>query len=239
MKIALLYIRVLKKSDPNFPVAKDYQKSSLRFLDTYKTFKPEIPHDLIVANCGQKEHDGMFDKVATSYMNYNGGGYDCGTYQAVGGRLDHDLVFGLNTHTWFRRKDWMDRFVITFKRCGPGVYGPTASYENAPHLRTPAIAFSPKIMRYYPIIVDNRQKCCNFEAGPNNFSLWAEGQGWPVCLITTERAWARPDWRKPKNGFRDGDQSNVLIYDRHTDLYDAASEQDKRILERAANGTHQ
>lgn len=235
MKVVLLYIRVIKKHDPNYTEPTSYERSAKRFLTTYRHYKPKIPHELLVVNCGSDTHDGMFDEVATRYETDFSGGFDCGTYQAVGGKQDCDLVFGLNTHTYFWMDGWLEPFVDIAKECGKGVYGVSASYEQHPHLRTPAIAFSPEVMRKYPTLVTNREQAAHFEAGPDNFSLWADREGFPSCLVTRLGSFCMEAWRNVPNGFRRGDQSNCYVWDRHTDLYKHAKQGEKYRLERKAD----
>lgn len=230
MNVALLYLRILKKFDPNHPEHKSYEESSERFLKTYQGLKPSIPHRLVVVNCGQDGHDGMFDGVATDYKFYSGGGYDCGTYQAIGSRLDSDLVVGLNTHAYFWKYGWLERFIMASENNGPGVYGATASYELHPHLRTPCIAFSPQVMVRYPSRVNSREQAAWFESGPNNFSLWALKNKYPALLVTADGVLEMKDWRKPDSIFRRGDQSNCLVKDRHTDIFDAETTQERAVL---------
>lgn len=237
MKIVLLYLRILKKFDLSFPEQKSYAQSSKRFLESYKIFKPSLPHSLIVVNCGSLQHDGLFDGVATDYRNYNGGGYDCGTYQAIGSKLECDLVVALNTHVHFWRSGWLEYFVEARTRFGPGVYGATASYEGYPHLRTPAIAFSPEIMKRYPCTIDTRNEAASFEAGPSNFSLWAHRNHIPCWLVTADGLYGIKQWRTPKNIFRRGTQRNCLIFDRHTDIYENANERERKLLEQTADRT--
>lgn len=238
MKIIVLYLRILKKHDPTFPEHKSYSASSIRFLQTYRQFKPKIPHSLVVVNCGQAEHDGMFDGVANEYRTYSGGGFDCGTYQAVVPSLDCDLVMALNTHTYFWRPFWLEWFAIAAEKFGPGLYGATASFQHNYHLRTPSIAFHPKLMREYPMLIDDRDKAAHFESGEYNFSRWATGVGYPVMLVTEGAAYKQPYWRTPPNIFRRGNQSNCLIWDRHTDMYRDASEEEKRVFEQDADTAH-
>lgn len=235
MNVALLYLRIVKKFDQAHPEHKSYEESSKRFLRTYIQFKPKIPHRLIVVNCGHERHDGMFDSVATDYMTYSGGGYDCGTYQAIGARLDSDFVVGLNTHTYFWKSDWLEPFVNAVETHGPGVYGATASYENHPHLRTPCIAFTPAIIREYPSLVDSREKAAWFESGPNNFSIWATLRGFPSLLVSGSGVYQRDAWRTPNDIFRRGNQSNCLVKDRHTDIWDAAQKIEKEHLSKFAD----
>lgn len=236
MKIALLYLRILKRHDPAYPVQKSYEESAVRFLDTYRKFKPMTPHELIVVNCGTNEHDGLFDCVTNHYESYAGGGFDCGTYQFINRELDADLVMGLNTHAYFWREGWLEPFVQAFVNRHPGVYGATSSFQNNPHLRTPCIAWSPLVLRKYPHPCQTRDQACEFEAGKRNFSLWAARQGYASLLVAADGVYPLRKWRRPANIFRRGDQSNCLVWDRHTDVYRDASPEDKKSLENQADG---
>lgn len=236
MKILLLYLRILKRHDPDYPVSKPYEESSRRFLETYQKFKPLIPHELVVVNCGTNEHDSLFDGVAHHYESYDGGGFDCGTYQFINRELDADLVMGLNTHTYFWRSDWLEPFVEAFINRHPGVYGATASYQNHPHLRTPCIAWSPEVLRKYPHPCQTRDEACAFEAGNDNFSLWAYRKGYASLLVAGDGVYTLKRWRTAENIFRRGDQTNCLVWDRHTDVYRDSEPIGKKCLEYQADG---
>lgn len=235
MKVILLYLRILKKFDPTFPEHSSYAESSARFLDTYRKHKPTIPHDLVVVNCGSKEHDGMFDGVAAGYANYNGGGFDCGTFKDVVPTLDCDLCVCCNTHVHFWRDGWLEPFVAAAEENGPGMYGATASYQFWPHLRTPCFAISPKVMAKYPRPCTNRDEACHVESGPCNLSFWAHAHHYPTLLVTQESCYTLNYWRTPRDIFRRGNQSNCLVWDRHTELYARASAEEKAQLERDAD----
>jgi hypothetical protein len=230
MKIAILYLRILKNSCPNWVAPLPYEPSTRRFLSTYLKFKPKIPHDLVVVNCGSREHDGMFDGIA-QHIFCDSGGFDGGTYQAMGPLMCHDLVLGLNTHTYFWRDGWLERFAEAFTKYGPGIYGATGSYEANRHIRTPSIAFTPEIISRYPKTIDTRDKAGEFEFGPNNFTIWAQSQGYPAIVVATNGDYKLHEIRRIKEGFRRSTQQNCLIRDRHTDVYDHASPQDRQHLE--------
>ncbi len=235
MKVVLLYLRILKCSDPKFPIPKDYETSAKRFLETYNHFRPSIPHELVIVNCGSETHDGLFDSIASRYESDFTGGFDCGSWQHVGGRQDCDLVVGLNTHTYFWRDGWLEPIVKCAEKYGQGVYGVGGSYEQHPHLRTPCIAFSPNVVREYPYVIDTRELAGWFEFGPDNFSLWARKNNYACRLVTPNNSYGMTDWRKTRNGFRQGDQSEVLVFDRHTEIYANADRATKLHLQKAAN----
>lgn len=236
MKIVLVYLRIVSRVQPTLPMIYDYSSGEHRFLETYRKFLPKIPHDLLVVNCGHHNEFIPWDSLVTSYAYYDGFGSDCGTYQFIGKTLDCDLVICCNTIVHFWREGWMEPFVMARTKYGPGVYGPTASFENHPHLRTPCIAFEPSIMRRYPHVCDSRQKAVSFESGSDNFSLWASKQGIPSILVLRGGFREIKDWRRDENIFRRGDQSNCLVWDRHTEVWAKAGPQEKRLLSQSADG---
>lgn len=237
VKIALLYLRVVKRADPSMPMPFNYRAGARRWLESYRQFKPALKHQVVIANCGSHtEFDEEFDEVANSYAYYDGLGTDCGTFQAIGRTMDCDLVVCFNSIAYLHRENWLEPIVAGFKAFGPGVYGPTASYERNPHLRTPCIAFSPDVMRQYPYECRTRADAIAFESGGENFSLWAYHAGFPSILVTADgEYWGIDKWRQPPNIFRRGDQSNCLVWDRHTDLYANASDADKENLAKLAD----
>ncbi len=235
MKLAVLYLKIVERKD-SFPIITPYSVGHKRFYEGYRQFKPVIPHDLIVVRCGGTEGATDFDAISTHYLRFDGLGGDCATYQHVVRILDYDLVLCLNTLAYPWRHGWLDPFVDAMEVHGKGVYGATASYETHPHLRTPAIAFHPDVIREYPFSTTNRSDSCRFEASGNSISAWAERSGYPVILVAACGRYFRGDWRKGENIFRRGDQSNCLIRDRHTDIYDCAGQSEREKLERSANG---
>jgi hypothetical protein len=238
MRVAVLYLRVLAKAEPGLPMLFPYDIGHTRFLSSYKRFRPTIPHDLIVVNCGKHDEFSDFDDVVFAYAYYDGLGSDCGTYQAVASVLDYDFVLCCNTLAYFWRHNWLEPIVKAFEKHGKGIYGVTGSYEHHPHLRTPCIGVSPEVLRAYPHKIDTRQKCIGFESGEDNLTLWAERCHYPTLLVTAESGvLGHNDWRKPANIFRRGNQSNCLVWDRHTLVYAEADADTKKALEHAADGT--
>lgn len=75
-----------------------------------------------------------------------------------------------------------------------------------------------------------------FESGAWNFSKWYEDMGYQVWMVTWDGMYARADWRTPENVFRKGDQSNLLVSDRHTALYAEADANTKAYLKKQADG---
>lgn len=241
MNVIVLYLRILIKNQNQaepFP----YRDAERRFLDTYKQFKPQIPHELMVVDVAgdgtlnPPPNDSLFDEVATMHVIHSGTGSDCGAYQAVASKLNADLVVCCNTIVHFWRHGWLEPIVNAASQNGIGIYGPTASYQFNHHIRTPCIGFHPQVLYDYPHICDTRDKAVQFESGPENITLWARKRGYPCLMVTESQCYEEPDWRTPDNIFRSGDQSNCLVWDRHTELYAKASPESQKQLKKAADG---
>ena len=237
MNTTLLYTRVLGKSDQSAPEPSYYKPYERRFLRTYKQFRPTIPHDLLICNCGvDSGADNVFDSVSTNQVYYNGPGWDIGAFQTVGQKIESDIVFCFASPAYFWRLNWIEPILAAAQRFGPGLYGPMSSNENSPHLRTIAIAFHPKIMRDFPMKVDTRQKTCLAESCQGGLTSWAIQAGFPVFLVTESGTFNPKNWREPCDVFRKGDQTNCLVWDRHADIYISSDYPTRKYLERMANG---
>jgi hypothetical protein len=235
-KIIILYTNVVGKSDPEAPNPSYYDEPTSRFFETYQKFKPSIPHRLGVINCGKIDPTHFHEKPADEQFFYTGTGWDTGALQQISKGLDCDLIVCFNSFAYFWRHNWLEPVVEAFHKHGHGVYGFTASFEITPHLRSPAICFSPIVINSYPHLIDSRNKTRLFESFQLNFSLWAISNLYPVLLVTANEVCRIHQWRTPPNIFRRGDQSNCLVWDRHTDIYASASQEEKALLEKTANG---
>ncbi len=239
LSIGILYICVHSPSEPEVP--RDFNTCHKRFVTTYLKYKPQIPHEVIVVNYNgerTKETDKIFAPLNPRHTYATGTVFDIGTYQSVGKTLDHDLVLFCGSQVHFHKDGWLERIVEAFEKYGDGIYGPMGSYERMPHLRTCCIAMPPRLIRQYPHYINSRADTYRAESGDWNLTGWVANQGKPALMVTWDDELEVTDWRKPKNIFRRGDQSNCLIWDRHTKVYAEATPEYKKELEQSAQGIH-
>lgn len=217
----------------------EYEHGAQRWLAAYKKFKPEIPHNVVVINRYCEPTDKSFSDIATP-IRYDGGGWDCGAWKFAAQNLPADLLICFNSSTYVTGPGWLERFVSAVEQHGEGLYGPLASYEICPHIRTPCMVFSPRVMNGYPRPVDTREDTYRFESmgypdGTPNVTQWARQQGYPTMQVTWSGVYPQEQWRKP-NVFRDGDQSDLIVWDRHCEAYAISDAAGKAQLEKLANG---
>jgi hypothetical protein len=240
MKIALAYLIPVGEWETYGPGAK-------KFAETYKQFPPQIEHELIVVCCNGPATTALsvfFKGIATRFESYYGAGRDVGAAQSIAQKVDADFLVFANADVHFFRAGWLKRFAEARMEHGDGLYGATASFESYPfipgnlnpHIRTSFYGCNPETFRQYPFKIDSREKCFKFESGEWKFMQWVEDRGEPCLMVTWDGCYAKQDFRKPANVFRKGDQSNNLIHDRHTKIYELADPRQRRELETSANG---
>jgi len=214
-----------------------------RFLKTLKQYDPG--HDFEVAavsNWGEAtefEHR-RFRGTKTRFVPYYGNGCDAGSWFAAANGINvhgqpDAFVICLTTRCYFHRDGWLRRLTFEHDKHGPGLYTTSCSHEGGtlhPCLR--AFGVDSKFLQTYPDDYVSRDQGTEFEA-KGKFADHVREKGGKIKLVTWSGCYDEPDWFKVTNRFRDGDQSNVLIYDKHTDAYRDADEFDKGRLAAMAN----
>lgn len=246
MRVVLLYLHVAKSGYAGAPPPEYYLPASKRFVGTLNRFDPGAPFDLHVCFCGQKptpQEESLYDDWEAQPHVYPGAGSDIGACQFAMKTISADLCVCMSTPVYFHCDGWLKRLVEAREKHGNGLYGPMASYDVKPHIRTSCWAVDPiYFTNHYTNLIDSREKACWFEhadhgnAGDWQISNWYARRGLPVKMVTWEGEYDRADWRKPEGIFRRGDQSNCLVRDQHWDKYAAAHYHERLAFERQADG---
>lgn len=239
---------MLDQPSPNLPVVvfvrvcgkPEYEEGAQRWAESYRRFKPATSHDLVIVNRYTDAPNSSLDDLGAMEIRHDSGGWDCGTWKFVAGIIPAPLLVCFNSSTVIQCPGWLERFVEAAERHGKGIYGPLASWEIMPHIRTPCMAFQPEVMNRYPQSVPDRESTYRFESmgyldGTPNVTQWARQQGYATRLVTRSGDFDIPDWKQP-NVFRQGDQSDLLVRDRHCEAYAVSNPHGKAQLEHLAYG---
>lgn len=213
----------------------EHEDMACRFVASYGVYPPGVEHNTVVISNGGKPTNLMQSICAPlpklEWFVHDDKGWDVGGFIALAPKLDCDFAVWMGGISWFQRAGWMLRMVQAWQKRGPGLYGSLASYQIRPHIVTSGFWCSPKLVAEYPVKVETHAQRGEFEHGQDSLTMRAYRSGLPVMLVTWDGEWTMPEWRTPKNIFRRGDQSNCLTYYRHTDLYESATDQQRRNLE--------
>ena len=213
-----------------------------RFVSTWKEFPPGI-------NCTLKpvwfidpneSEVSVFTGLNTVQEVYKGHGMDLGAHQFVAGLARHDFQVNFTSRAYFHRKDWLVPLVKARLFYGPGLYGMSSSMEGGKlHICTRAYSYDVEDFQMYPAQITSRDQGVYFECGEGCLTEWFTAIGRIRLVVQFKGYFAPMEVGKPvfkENGFRQGDQSDMLAWDRHTDIYRDADPEEKVRLERLMRG---
>lgn len=232
MKPTVVFVRVNAKPE--------YEEGAQRWAESYRRFRPEMEHDLIIVNRYTDAPNSSLDDLGAMEIRYDEKGWDCGTWKFVAKYVPSPFLVCFNSSTIIQGPGWLERFIGAVERNGAGIYGPLASYEIVPHIRTPCMAFTPEVMNAFPQEVTSREdtyrfESCGYPDGTPNVTQWARSKGFQTRLVTWSGDFDQPEWKQP-NVFRQGDQSDLMVLDRHCAAYEVSDAAGKAQLERLAYG---
>jgi len=227
-----------------------FQPCAERWARTKLEFPPRYEHTQHIVYCNgmvQEWQRAIFKSIPHIEHTFMGPGWDIGTYQHMANIIDDEFVVFMNARVHFNRAGWLARLMEARLSLGDGLYALSTSNEVSypvsgpvkikpnPHVRTACFGCNPNTLRRFPYTIDSRIKGFYFESGMWNMSHWYEDMGYPIHFVTWDGVYAKPDWRKPPNIFRRGDQSNLLVCDRHTEMFANGDAQLRRNLAKVAD----
>lgn len=242
MTVALFYVHVARPEAAN-----EFNEAARKFVASYKQFPAGHVHDLVIVFCNGEptsEMISIYDGLNNETAFYKGTGRDIGAQQHAAIKSDCYFSVAVNSRVYFHKANWLKRMMEAREQNGPGVYAAMASFEGCPlgqvwpnpHLRTAFYGMDTELWRQFPHKVNSREDSFRFESGEWNIANWCESNGHRAMLVSWGGCWDRKDWRKVPHGFRSGNQSNCLVWDRHTDIF-FSDPNNQRYLEGLANGT--
>ncbi len=154
------------------------------------------------------------------------------------GATTEDFLINMTSRCYLHREGWLKRYMEARTKYGPGLYGASASHEGGtPHICTRAYALDASLIRDYPHLIDTRAKGQKFECGEWCLTSWIKSRKLPTMQVTWDSEQDEAHWRDPKEQgiYRRNNQSAMLVWDRHSDLYRDASAEEKIRLEKMAD----
>lgn len=170
----------------------------------------------------------MFQGLPAIFERYDHGA-DLGAQQYIARLSDDAFQVNMTTRCYFHREGWLARYVFYRNRLGPGFYGASHSREGGKlHVCTRGHAYDVEDFKLYPHNIISRDQGVFFECGQGCVSEWFTSIGRPRRVLGWNGDYSMSE--EIENGFRNGDQSNMLIWDKHTDIYRDADEAEKKRL---------
>lgn len=223
----------------NFSLWEQHKQFVSRFARTFKHYPPEADYELWVMCAWGEPIDQIrrwFYGIKTRFEPYYMEGCDIGAAQTIASVKEEGFIVGFPTHAYFHREGWLKRLRDARDEYGPGMYSPAGSFEGAAHLRTCGYGLDAPLFRDYPVSIESRKECEDFERGPKSMTAFVNSLSLPCFQVTWDGVQRPEDWRKPEGIFRRGEQNAMLVWDRHTDAYKEADDKTKALLADLADG---
>lgn len=229
--VTLVYIYV--------PGNAEYDKFTQRFVASYLKFKSGIAHRTMIVCQGRKPAGETLESLMMlpncSFYVHNNSGWDIGAFITVSRIIPEDMMVCFGSSAYFKREGWLARMVDVWQKHGPGFYGSLASYEISPHINTSGFWCPPRLLSEYPLRVQTKAQRYDFEFGKNALWKWCLKNGVKARLATWDGEYEWPDWRKPDNIYRRGDQSNCLAFFHHNENFERASAEKREQMSKFAD----
>lgn len=187
---------------------------------------------------GTTELISMFSGIPTEFYSYTGSGCDVGSYQFFAERTTEN-VFQVNcssrVYAW--KAGWLKRLVEAREMLGPGLFATSVSKESGRlHVCLRCFGVDSDDFKKYPTKIVSRDQSGWFECGDGNLMEWYQSQGlkttavyWDGFCDISEEGFSKCS---TENIYRRGNQSQILVKDKHSLAYDEASPEEKLRLER-------
>jgi len=206
-------------------VAADFLPFIERWVSTFYSYSPGWVVDVLGVCIGRSLPMALlplFSKVPIEFVVYEGTGCDAGAFQAAAKYLKTGFVVFSTSRVYFHRSDWAGRLIAAREQFGPGLYGTSASREHRLHLCTRFFGMEAEdFLAATGAPITDRGQWAFGEAGGKKPNLleWTRAANKPAKLVAWSGVHDEPEWLTLPNRFRNGDQSDVLVWDRHTDIY--------------------
>jgi hypothetical protein len=206
-----------------------------RFADKWRSHPPGADCLLaIVCNHSEPspEVQKLFARTGAAFWAYPENGCDMGSAQYLAYHVPQDFIVAMTSRSYPWRSGWLVPVLDARRNFGPGLYGLSgASREGSTeHLCLRSYAMDARLWNEYPIHLNNRALGPAFEA-QMGLANWLLSRNNAVRAVYWRGSYPPDRWFEPENRFRNGDQSDMLIWDRHSDGYRDADPETKARLE--------
>ena len=224
-------------------VSADFEPAIRRWCASFCLFEPGCKVEVLAMCCNSFPPESirkLFVGIPTTFVRYDGGGCDGGASQYAARLLGEGFMVGCTTRTYFHAPGWGKAMLKARSEKGPGLFSSAASNEVRPHLCFRFYGLDAEdFLEAMPDPITCRQNGTFTEQGNSsigNLTQWMDRNGGATCVVLRDGVYDRKDWFTAANRFRNGDQTNMLAWDRHSDIYHYSGNAEKERLATITEG---
>ncbi len=203
-----------------------------RFVQSYKTFRSGLEHDLFVIFKGFNDHDdlvqarGIFANLSYTPVYTDDENFDIGAYRAAAETFPHERICFLNSNSQILCDDWLAKLVASHAQRGTGMACATGSFESLwlldfrfprfpnVHARSNAfIMYRKHVLELLPRFIADKKAAFFVESGSEGLTRRIFDLGLSVVVVGRNGRSYSPQWWPSSFTFRQGAQHNLIVHD--------------------------
>ena len=201
-----------------------YRELANWFVHSYNVCTAGREHDTLIVTQGCEPDNTMREMFGSlpglRFLQHDNSGYDIGAFQKASRESSAEMMVFFGTTGYLKNRGWLTRAHEAVERHGDTLYG-TMGHGGAgpgihPHIRTTGFWISPSLFNQYPSVIREPSQRYGFEHGSESLTTWILGMNLTPWVVTMDGEYEIPQWGQIKNGYQNGDQSNLLAGDRLT-----------------------
>jgi len=205
-----------------------------RFIESYKAFPDETPHDLLIVFKGfptrgsKEEYYWILDDVTFIELKKSDVGFDIGSFRKACEHFSYSHYLFLGSFCRILCENYLTKLLSCLNTAGrAGLVGSSGSWEQGlckafpnHHIRTSAFLMSRSVLTKvrWPVLI-TKYDAYEFENGSKGLSRQIVGLGLNLYVVRADGRWcAKEEW--PYSCvFRSGQQEQLMVADKQTDFY--------------------
>ena len=161
--------------------------------------------------------------------------FDIGAYRAALETIRHKYVCFLNTNSEIVSDAWLYKLAVNASLPHVGLATSTGSFESLSavdgrfppfpnvHARSNAFVLERELgLHLFPSRIVSKVDAWLLESGENSFTRCVFGRGKTVVVVGSNGRGYEPQWWPQSDTFRSRNQSNLIVHDNVTRLYESA-----------------
>lgn len=229
-----------------------------RFLSSYKRFSAGMDHTLFIIFKGfdnathLAEGQEVFRSLDYHTLFTSDDSFDLGAYIEASHCISHKRVCFLNSNSEIASDGWLAKLAVNFALPHVGAVSATGSFESLsslgdsfprfpnPHIRSNAFMIQRDIFidMLAGIKLKSKRDVYSIESGENSVTRRIFERGLTALVVGRDGRGYTPSWWPHSQTFRQGSQSNLLIHDNQTRMFENLSFEDKRQMSNLAWGEY-
>jgi hypothetical protein len=227
-----------------------YLKKIKTFVQSYKTFEPGIDHKLFVIFKGYRDAPHLSEgaEVLSSLkfipIHTSDATFDIGAYLDAATEIETERICFLNTNSEIANHYWLAKLSRNLDLRNVGLVGATGSFESLnmldqriprfPNVHLRSNAFMIRRNQFVDMLsarpIRTKMDAFLVESGLNGITRCILRTGQTVLIVGRDgRGYHPENWARSFT-FRQGDQSNLLVKDNVTRVFEQSPWNEKRVL---------